>query len=160
MDKLIDKLKTLSPSLKFVAGKEFCWSPESGEIIYKTNAKGPAAAWSLLHESGHALLNHKTYHADLELLRLEIEAWDKAKQIGSELDINIDEDHIQDCLDTYRDWLYRRSICPKCSAKCLQEEDFIHYRCYNCHRVWRVSANRFNRAYRSTKNVPQLEVFH
>jgi hypothetical protein len=61
-------------------------------------------------------------------------------------------------LDTYRDWLYKRSICPTCTAKCLQQGDFVHYRCFNCHTTWRVTASRFCRAYRRQKDVPQLSV--
>ncbi len=159
MNELISRLQTKYPDLKFIPGQQYCWSPESGEIIYKSKARGRASTWSLLHETGHALLNHKTYHADLELLRLEMAAWDKARQLGVELNIVIDEEHVQDCLDTYRDWLYKRSICPNCSAKCLQQSDFTHYRCYNCHKIWRVSANRFGRSYRSTKDVPQPTIF-
>jgi hypothetical protein len=32
----------------------------------------------------------------------------------------------------------------------MQESDYQHYRCFNCHTVWRVSANRFARTYRKT----------
>jgi hypothetical protein len=159
MNDLIARLKASYPSLKFTAGKQYCWSPENGEIFYKPRSKGPYADWSLLHESGHALLGHTTYHADLELLRLEVAAWDKAQEVAAKLGIEIEQDHIQDCLDTYRDWLYSRSICPSCTAKCLQQGDFVHYRCHNCHKVWRVSNNLFGRSYRSTKNVPQTAIF-
>jgi hypothetical protein len=150
LDKLISELQVRFPALRFTAGKQFSWSPETGEIFYKARAPGRPAVWSLLHESGHALLEHTTYEADFELLRLEIAAWEKAKSLARDLDIVIDEDHIEDCLDTYRDWLYKRSICPTCTTKCLQQGDFVHYRCFNCHTVWRVTASRFCRAYRRT----------
>ncbi len=159
MDKLITELKDRFPKLKFAPGRQFSWSPETGEIIYKPSAKGRQAIWSLLHETGHALLRHQSYKADFELLRLEVEAWQRARQLASDLSIIIDEDHIEDCLDSYRDWLYKRSICPTCSTKCLQQGDFVHYRCFNCHTTWRVTASRFGRAYRSTKQVPQPTVF-
>lgn len=159
MQSLITKLQTAHPDLIFTAGKQFCWSPETMEIFYREGASGPAAKWSLLHETGHALLGHQTYKADFELLRLEVDAWERARELARDFGIQIDEDHIQDCLDTYRDWLYKRSICPTCSTKCLQQDDFIHYRCFNCHAVWKVSANRFCRAYRSTKNVLQPITF-
>lgn len=159
MQQHINKLRRLFPTLKFTAGKQFYWSPETGEIFYNASARGQKAVWSLLHESGHALLGHISYKADFELLRLEMEAWEKAKVLAVELGLTIDEDHIQDCLDTYRDWLYKRSVCPNCDTKCLQQGDFVHYRCFNCHTTWKVSSNRFGRAYRSTKNVPQAAVF-
>ncbi|HSX45757.1 MAG TPA: hypothetical protein VLG27_02000 [Candidatus Saccharimonadia bacterium] len=155
MVELIQQLKKTFPKLKFKAGPQFSWSPETAEIIYKTGSASDEAGWSLLHETGHALLDHHNYRADVELLRLEVAAWQKAQELATKFGIRIDEDHIQDCLDTYRDWLYKRSICPDCSAKCLQQDDSTHYRCFNCHKVWRVSSSRFCRAYRSTKNVQQ-----
>lgn len=160
MDDLITRLRNRFPALSFTPGRQFCWSPETNEIIYKNSSKGRQARWALLHETGHALLKHDHYKADFELLRLEVAAWEKARQLAAELDITIDEDHIQDCLDTYRDWLYKRSICPTCTTKCLQQGDFVHYRCFNCHTVWRVTASRFCRAYRRHKDVPQPVALH
>lgn len=148
MQALLKTLKGRFPELRFRAGEQFSWSPETSEVIYKTSAAGQKARWSLLHETGHALLGHHSYGADFELLRLEIAAWERAKALAKEVDITIDDDHIQDCLDTYRDWLYKRSICPSCSTKCLQQDDFVHYRCFNCNTMWRVTASRFGRAYR------------
>ncbi len=153
MEKLIARLQAEFPALRFTPGQQFYWSPESGEIFYVHGANGRKATWSLLHETGHALLKHQSYKADFELLRLEVAAWERARQLAATIGLKIDEDHIQDCLDTYRDWLYKRSICPSCAAKCLQQDDFAQYRCFNCHTVWRVSASRFCRAYRSTKNL-------
>lgn len=148
MDQLINKLRVKFPQLRFATGKQFSWSPKSGEIIYKDSAHDQKAEWSLLHETGHALLGHHAYGADFELVRMEVDAWEKAKSLGHDIGVTIDEDHIQDCLDTYRDWLYRRSICPSCGTKCLQQDDHCHYRCHNCHTTWQVTASRFGRAYR------------
>ncbi len=155
MQTIINRLQSAYPDLQFTAGKQFSWSPETSEIFYKSGASGQQATWSLLHETGHALLDHQTYQADFELIRLEVAAWGKARQLATDIAVKIDEDHIEDCLDTYRDWLYKRSICPTCTTKCLQQDDYQHYRCFNCHTVWRVSASRFCRAYRSTKNLPE-----
>ncbi len=155
MKDLISQLQTHFPNLRFKSGEQFSWSPETGEIIYKRGASGQKAIWSLLHETGHALLGHESYKADFELLRLEIDAWQRARELAEGFDVEIDENHIEDCLDTYRDWLYKRSICPNCGTKSLQQDDYIHYRCFNCSTVWKVTASRFCRAYRSTKNVVQ-----
>ncbi len=155
MDELVSTLSKRFPALKFTAGNQFCWSPETGEIFYKSEANSRQATWSLLHETGHALLEHSGYRADFELIKLEMAAWERARQLAAGLEITIDEGHIQDCLDTYRDWLYKRSICPNCTAKSLQQGDFVHYRCFNCHTVWRVTASRFCRAYRRHAGVPQ-----
>lgn len=158
MKDLIAKLQTRFPKLHFTAGKQFYWSPESSEIFYDAGAAGKRAAWSLLHETGHALLKHRSYKADIELLRLEVAAWEKARELAEDLGVILDEDHIQNSLDTYRDWLYKRSICPTCGTKCLQQGDFVHYRCFNCHATWKVSANRFGRAYRQHKHVSQPSI--
>lgn len=151
---MLEKLRVRYPELRFVAGERYCWSPTTHEVIYDKTRRGKTANWSLLHETGHALLDHQSYLADFELLQIEMAAWQKARQIASEFDIVIDEDHIQDCLDTYRDWLYKRSICPHCSTRALQQNDYVHYRCFNCHTTWRVTPSRFCRAYRATKHVP------
>jgi hypothetical protein len=156
VEKLLKALRRQFPELKFRAGQQFSWSPESGEIIYVAGATGRQAKWSLLHETGHALLDHRSYQADYELLRLEIDAWERAKTLAKEVGTTIDENHIQDCLDTYRDWLYKRSICPNCGTKCLQQDDFVHYRCFNCHATWRVTASRFGRAYRRHSDISPL----
>ena len=153
---MLEKLQARFPKLSFVAGERFCWSPTTHEVIYDVARTDETAAWSLLHETGHALLDHQSYLADFELLKIEMAAWSRARELGTELGVTIDEDHIQDCLDTYRDWLYKRSICPTCSTKALQQSDFVHYRCYNCHTTWKVTPSRFCRAYRSMKHVPQV----
>ena len=151
MDKLLVNLIADYPSLAFQAGKSFCWSPGTKQVVYKEGASGHTAVFSLLHEVGHALLEHQRYRLDFELVEMEADAWEKAKSIASAYDIAIDEDHIQDCLDTYRDWLYRRSICPSCTTKALQQDDEPAYRCYNCHATWRVAPSRFCRPYRQQK---------
>lgn len=161
MDQLVSDLKASYPAVSFTAGKNFFWSPETQEVFYKATGNDLRQTWSLLHETGHALLQHSSYQADIQLIKLELAAWEKAQELGRQFGITIDEEHIQDCLDTYRDWLYSRSICPTCTTKCLQQSDLAHYRCFNCHTVWRVTPSRFCRAYRSTKDVknPSL-VFH
>lgn len=165
MDLLLINLQNSFPAINFIAGNQFCWSPKTHEVFYSTDFlknTNEMNSWSLLHETAHALLEHNSYHADYELIRLEVAAWEKARLLASDLSIEINEDHIQDCLDTYRDWIYKRSICPTCSTKCLQQQDYTSYRCFNCHTVWNVSPSRFCRAYRSTKknnNQPNI-IFH
>jgi hypothetical protein len=153
MEKLIESLKIAYPDLNFTPGNTFCWSPETGEVFYKATEPSEHQVWSLLHETGHALLKHTQYKADLELVRMEVVAWQKAQELAKLFGTIIDEDHIQNCLDTYRDWLYRRSICPSCTTKCLQQSDMNHYRCFNCHTTWKVTPSRFCRSYRSVKNI-------
>ncbi len=137
--------------------------------------------WAIIHESGHALLGHATYRSDFELLQLEVAAWEKAKEIATKLQkervdgirhmgkpnerahsspptthhlpptLSIDEDHVQDCLDSYRDWLHRRSLCPNCSLGSIQVSPDT-YSCIFCDHSWHVSSNRFCRPYRTSNS--------
>lgn len=145
---LVERLAADYPQLTFAAGASFYWSPANHQVMYRRNAEGVTAIFSLLHEVGHALLDHKRYKLDFELLQLEVAAWEQATAIASSYGIAIDGEHVQDCLDSYRDWLYRRSICPTCSTKALQQDDKPLYRCFNCHATWRVAPSRFCRPYR------------
>lgn len=148
MSKVLAKVKKDYPGLVFKADAHFCWSPKTGEVLYEESRLGSeAGTWALLHEVGHALLDHSTYESDLELIQLEAAAWEKAKEISPNYRIVIDEDHVQDCLDTYRDWLHGRSACPTCNTRSLQQ-DSRNYRCFNCGQTWTVSSSRFCRPYR------------
>ncbi|MDQ5886136.1 MAG: hypothetical protein QG628_533 [Patescibacteria group bacterium] len=158
MNNLLSRLQNDYPDLTFVQGDSFYWSPQKNKIHYRFIDDTPESTWPLLHEVGHAQLGHRRYSTDFELLSLEIEAWEHAKKLAIKYDQNIDEDHIQDCLDTYRDWLYKRSTCPKCTNNSLQIETDT-YRCHNCNNKWRVSASRKCRTYRKIQKAPITEAF-
>ncbi|HSX47711.1 MAG TPA: hypothetical protein VLF63_02965 [Patescibacteria group bacterium] len=160
MQELIVKLKKKYPEVKFKSGHQFYWSPKTNQVIYKEGSNNIHDTWSLLHETGHALLNHATYKSDYELINIEVAAWHKAQDLAKQFNLEIDKDHIEDCLDTYRDWVYNRSICPNCTAKSIQQENYHQYRCFNCKTVWRVSTNRFCRTYRVTKNIIYSDTLH
>ena len=145
---MLAKLQAAFPQLTYKAGERYYYSPQTKVIMYDAARSDANADWSLLHETGHALLGHADYQADVELLTMERAAWDKAQQLAVEFGAIISDDHIEDCLDTYRDWLHRRSRCPTCNTIALQESDCVQYRCFNCHKTWRVTASRFCRSYR------------
>jgi hypothetical protein len=155
MQKLLKTLQANHPQLRFTSGTSFLWSPETNEVFYKLGGTGERDIWALLHETGHALLGHQSYTSDVQLLKMEIEAWQKARQLGGELTIAIDENHIQDCLDTYRDWLNARALCPSCATRCLQQNSGKAYRCHNCHTSWNVTPSRFTRPYRAVSGKAQ-----
>jgi hypothetical protein len=146
---LLKDLQQQCPDINFQAGATFLWSPSNKHVIYKESVdeEDTVASWSLLHETGHALLDHSNYSTDFELLLMEVSAWSKAKELAARFNITIDEDHIQDCLDTYRDWLYQRSTCPGCT-NCSLQIDNRTYSCFNCATVWHVSKSRMCRPYR------------
>lgn len=139
MSSLIHKLKTDHPSLSFVQGDDFSWSPAQKTIFYVT---GQAKSTQLLlHELAHALLGHTEYRRDIELLAMETAAWEKAREYADEYNVRVKEPIIQDHLDTYRDWLHARSTCPNCSANGYQT-DTSTYQCPACSHAWRVNEAR------------------
>jgi hypothetical protein len=160
MIELVKKLAIAHPHLRFVAAESFYWCPETSEVFYDAaRLTDVSGKWSLVHETSHALLQHATYKADIELLHLEVAAWSHAQNLATQYGMTIDNEYIQDCLDTYRDWLYRRSLCPGCGSQCLQSDETNHYRCYNCHARWHVSPSRFCRAYRRAQHKKSAPVF-
>ena len=93
-----------------------------------------------LHELGHALSGHTDYNLDVERLKIESEAWERAKTVyqhyqktAPELLASTpwDEDFVQDSLDTYRDWLHQKSLCKTCGLTRYQTKDG-QYHCPNC----------------------------
>lgn len=146
MEETLNSLKPLLNEVNFITDDSFFWSPDRNEVHYNpTNTD--EGVWSLLHEAAHAKLGHTQYKSDFELLKLEVAAWEEAKDLARHVNIEINEDHIQDCLDTYRDWLHQRSTCPSCSNVCFQNSP-KEYRCHNCYTIWYVSNSRFCRPYR------------
>ncbi len=147
MSTLINSLKNDFPNLSFTESDSYYWSPRKNTVHYRKSIDSEKSSWPLLHEVGHALLEHQQFTSDFELLTLEIEAWERAKKLAKKYGYKIDENHIQDCLDTYRDWLYKRSTCPMCTNSGLQIKSDT-YRCVNCDNIWHVSASRKCRTYR------------
>ena len=140
------------PQYKFKRGSQEHWSPRSGTITYNPSQPLKLLRYGVLHELAHAQLEHTDYASDFELLKLESLAWRKAARIGRKYGVTISSGHIQNCLDTYRDWLHRRSACPVCGTHALQK-DANHYHCFNCQNIWRVTSGRFVRPYRRTQGV-------
>lgn len=158
MEIILNKLKKDFPALQFEAGDRFAWSPDSKKVVFKTtSSEDEVDIWSLLHEVGHALLGHTTYKSDFSLLQLEVEAWQKAKELGARYNHEIDPEHVEDCLDTYRDWLYKRSLCPVCSTSSLQSDERT-YKCFNCGTQWHVSKSRLCRPYRLKHKQKEIKV--
>lgn len=152
--RLVTSLQKDYPQFLFKKGTIEHWSPRSKTITYNPSRSWEELSCGILHELAHALLNHSSYGSDLELLKLESQAWELAARIGRRYKVKIDRDHIQNCLDTYRDWLHRRSTCPNCATHVIQK-DAKSYQCFNCQTLWRVSNGRFVRPYRRSVNSEQ-----
>lgn len=137
---LLAKLKTLYPDIQFRLGDEFAWHPTEQAVSY--SPKGDPSI--LMHEVGHALLDHTDYQRDIELIAMERAAWTKAQAIASQLELTIDSSTIEAHIDTYRDWLHARSLCPTCSQNGLQTST-RNYRCLSCQSAWQVNEARLCR---------------
>ena len=136
---LVTKLQSDFPAFTFAAGNEFRWSPSDKTIFYDPSSDDDA---SLLHEVAHAILAHAQYSKDIELIEMERDAWEHAKTVLSPIyAITIDEDIVQESLDTYRDWLHARSTCPNCKATGIQTKK-SQYKCITCSTQWRVNEAR------------------
>ena len=136
---LLKQLRKNFSNYTYHSGETFKWAPEQTQVTFEQNH--PMGAWLLLHELGHAELNHKEYAFDIDLLKLESAAWQQATTIASPLGIVIDPDFIQDCLDDYRTWLHQRSSCPQCNQTGLQTKKNT-YSCINCRYSWLVNDAR------------------
>jgi hypothetical protein len=148
---LLQQIRTDYPVITFTLSDRFRWDPNVNTIFY-TKLQKKEDAFSLLHELGHMESGHNDYKKDFELLLMETAAWNKAQKLGQHYDFPIDQDYIDDCLDSYRDWLHKRSRCPKCSQTGIEQKP-KEYRCINCQNTWEVSASRFCRVYRKSKST-------
>lgn len=126
--KFLEQLKTDYPWLRFREGSKFAFRPP------KTIVLGPPEPFSellALHEVSHAVLKHKDFRMDVERLKMEVAAWEKAKELAKHYGVDVDEDVIQGELDTYRDWLHKKSRCPGCGLTRFQTTDG-EYHCPRC----------------------------
>jgi len=148
LDTLLARIAKDYPDLSFIESAHFSWHAGKKHVGFKKAGKNVEHnMWALLHEIGHALLGHADYKHDIELLQLEVAAWEKARELAGYYQLAIDEDYLQDCLDTYRDWLHMRATCPTCFARSLQSSERL-YRCFNCQTEWSVTRSRLCRPYR------------
>jgi hypothetical protein len=139
--KILSKIITSNPTIKFEPGKDFRWSNANVTIEYVVPTTDQDI-WLTLHELAHAKLDHHSYSSDVELIKLESAAWDYARRVlAAEYGASIDQDFTEDNLDTYRHWLHKRSLCPQCQQTGLQQNKNT-YSCLNCRCSWRVNEAR------------------
>ena len=146
---LITQIEADFPQFSFKENADAHWSFVTKTIFFVAN-ESEEVAWTLLHELGHALLDHSSYGSDIELLQKEAAAWFKARELAERYKVPLKEEYIEDCLDTYRDWLHKRSSCPECGLQGVQHSKALYY-CFNCQARWKVTDQRFCRPYRLKK---------
>lgn len=135
---LLKTLKQDFSDIVFSPSDRFHWSPDE-RVIYYGEVTDVA---SLLHEVAHATLGHTGYRYDVELLKMERDAWDFTKTtLVKKYKVAIDDERIESMLDTYRDWLHDRSLCPNCEATGIQIA-INRYSCLACSGAWRVNEAR------------------
>lgn len=128
------------PAITFVESDEFRWAPPDN-AVHHPPPRDISDLQQLLHELGHTELGHTNYTKDITLLSMEREAWSHAVQkLAPRYDIplTMEDDIVEDSLDTYRTWLHKRSTCPACEA-IGHEAEAGAYRCLSCGQSWRVN---------------------
>lgn len=143
MAELLERLREDYPEIRFREGKKFAFRP-ARTIIFEPalgedTKKGVTVAsdeqrfWQLqlLHELGHAVLEHKNFATDPERLKMERVAWEKAQELCNIYNVAYDEEFVEAKLDTYRDWLHQKSRCPQCGLTRFQTLDG-NYHCPGC----------------------------
>ncbi len=146
---LVNRLSADFPQFKLESGQDFYWSPDKQTIFFRP-LKTHADAKVLLHEMSHALLGHHNFSRDIELLKMEREAWTYAqRELGEQYDVPIDDEDIEDSLEGYRGWLHDRSRCPHCTLTGIQATG-NQYRCLGCSLEWSVNDARRKRLIRTT----------
>lgn len=138
---MITLLKNKYPEITFQPSDKYSWVAEKKIITFIKNDTNKLKHHSLLHELAHALLDHEYFKNDINLLKLERDAWAYAKRLLSEYKIEVNIDHIEDCMDTYRDWIHKRATCPQCAHVGYQSSK-NSYDCLFCVVTWNVSESR------------------
>jgi hypothetical protein len=133
---LIQRIQSDHPDLIFVDDEVFYHEPPlTIHLGPETDHRG----LYILHELGHALLHHRDYRLDIDLLQMETLAWVEAKRLANLYGIKYNQDFAEERLDTYRDWLHARSTCPICNMNGYQvKSPQREYHCPNCLSSWRV----------------------
>ncbi len=117
------------PEVKFVAGKRFSFRPPRTVVF--CDESDDTAPLLLLHELGHFLTGRFDFKTEVERLKIEVMAWEKAKELAPLYGVFVDEDLIENELDSYRDFLHQKSRCPLCGLTRFQTPDSV-FHCPKC----------------------------
>lgn len=131
------------PEIIFASGDDFYWE-STVNTIHHPPISTKEQLYLLLHEIGHANLGHSNYSSGAELLRMERDAWNYAtNQLAAKYELDIDalSELAEVALDSYRDWLHRRSTCPECGAVGAEGSKDT-FNCLVCHQSWRANEAR------------------
>ncbi len=135
----LNSLISSYPSFSFRPGKTFKFRPKKTiyyippETFNASPLKSPLETFPLLlcHELAHALLGHFSYRTDLERLKIEVSAWEETKSLCKKFKIPFSEELATLELDTYRNWLDKKSRCKTCGTTRFETPDG-KYLCPRC----------------------------
>jgi hypothetical protein len=137
------------PQFVFRPGRFNMWSPLTMTIYYNSKRiSSNNGKIGLLHEIGHGLLSHRVYKYDMELLRMEMDAWDVVRELAPKYRLRVDEPHIAQCISSYDNWLSKRATCPDCSSFSLQKGR-SNFACFSCGSQWSVNERKDRRVKRT-----------
>ena len=125
---LLEKLRADFPELYFKRGRKFAFRPPRTIVV---GPEEPNDSLLILHELGHALCKHRDFKTDARRLKMEREAWEKARELCGLYEVVYDEGVVENELDTYREWLDKKSRCPSCGLTRFQSPDGA-YHCPRC----------------------------
>jgi hypothetical protein len=133
-------LRSREEPLTFLEGEIFSWNPSTATITYRESS-APEDIANFLHEVGHAERDHTLFVSGVELLTMEQEAWTKGAEIAAAMGIKLPAYVAEEALDSYRDWLHSRSLCPQCNSTGV-ETSLNHFSCLACHTRWKANEAR------------------
>lgn len=144
---ILSALKNDYPELKFEVGDRHYWSPSLKTIFYTLPTTTDSFCGDLsndlllIHELAHATLDHINYNQDIDLLKMERDAWEKTISLAKRYGVGVDKEVVNQALNSYRDWLHSRSICPSCDAIGHETREKT-YQCIACGTKWRPNEAR------------------
>lgn len=127
-DRLLEKLQADFSEFCFKRGEKFAFRPPKTIVI---GLEEPHDSLLTLHELGHALCGHCSFGTDVARIKMEREAWEKARELCKKYGVIYDEAAVENELDTYREWLDKKSRCPSCGLTRFQSPDGT-YHCPRC----------------------------
>ena len=100
------------PKQRFLPAGYFAYDASEDIVNYDpVGIKTNSGKLALLHEISHAMLGHFHYRFDFELYAMEMDAWNKTRELANKHKLNINEDYINACMDSYDEW--RRHLRQK-----------------------------------------------
>lgn len=125
------RVKADFSEVRFVLGCRFSFRPPRTVVFSNSDGTNGTRELLLLHELGHFLTGRFDFRTEVERLKIEVMAWEKARELAPLYGVFVDEDLIESELDSYRDYLHQKSRCPDCGLTRFQTPDAI-WHCPQC----------------------------